>query len=339
MENEVVTKTKERDCFFDNLKAIFIFLVVLGHFIGPLGKIYGIKFLYRYIYLFHMPGMILISGYFFKKSVENGKLIKNKVFNYMLIYIIFQVIYTVINESKFSLYQAQMGLWYIQLLIIYNFLIPVISRIKAKYCLILCLLLGLIVGLDNSAGHVASLSRALVFLPFFMIGFYLKRQHLEKLFEKKYICIGIIMLIIIGIILFLNINNWTQLLNISSGKLSYKAMKLDYAYGIIYRLVWYVVAMLALISIIAITPKKKCWFTYIGMKTLQIFLLHLIICVLLRKTDIYKIICNYNDYLVIFISIISSALITYITSLKIFSYPFDYLMKIKFRWLLKEEKN
>lgn len=339
MKNEIIEKPKERDYFFDNLKAILIFLVVLAHFIGPLGKIYGIKFLYRYIYLFHMPGMILISGYFFKKSIENGKLIKNKVFNYILIYIIFQMIYTIINESKFSLYQAQMGLWYIQILVIYNFLIPIISRIRVKYCLILCLFFGLLVGLDNSAGHVASLSRTIVFLPFFMIGFYSKKQYFEKVFAKKYIWVGAIILIIIGIILFYNISNWTQLLNISSGKLSYKAMKLDYVYGIIYRLLWYVAAMLTLICVIMITPKKKCLITYISGRTLQIFLLHLIIIVLLRKTDIYKVMCNYNDYLVILISIISSAIITYLASLKIFSYPFDYIMKIKFKWLLKEENN
>ena len=108
-------KIKERDYFFDNLRFIFILLVVVAHFISPLSNIYTIKFLYRYIYIFHMPGMIFISGYFAKSSVKDGKLIKNKVFNFIMLYIIFQIIFTLINSGKFSIYHAQSGLWYLQI--------------------------------------------------------------------------------------------------------------------------------------------------------------------------------------------------------------------------------
>ena len=63
---ELVKVEKERDYFFDNLRFILILLVVVAHMISPLSKIHFITVLYRYIYFFHMPGMIFISGYFSK---------------------------------------------------------------------------------------------------------------------------------------------------------------------------------------------------------------------------------------------------------------------------------
>lgn len=336
MVKVLTNNEKERNYFFDNLRGILILLVVMAHFISPLGKATGIKFLYRYIYIFHMPGMLFISGYFFKSSIKEGKLLKNKIFNYCFLYIVFQVIYTIINGGKFSIYQSQMGLWYIQVLIIYNLLLPVLTRIKPVICIIMCFLLGLIIGIDNTAGHVASLSRALVFLPFYMIGFYTTEELLKKLFKKRYIIIGILGLLATGTLLYFNMDKLPQLLNMSSGKASYQTMKMGIVDGVIWRTAWYLVATLMIIFLISITPRMKIKGCKIGNRTLQIFLLHIIICIILRRTNIYIEIGKYNELVVMLISLALSTMITYITSLKIFSYPFDWIMKLKFKWLLKE---
>ena len=58
--------TKERDYFFDNVKAVLMFLVVLGHLLLP---IHGESFLFllkRLIYLFNMPFFLFVSVYFEK---------------------------------------------------------------------------------------------------------------------------------------------------------------------------------------------------------------------------------------------------------------------------------
>lgn len=148
-DNNLISVT--RDYLFDNYRFILIFLVVFAHFVSPLSKIYEIKYLYRLIYIFHMPAMLFISGYFSKSSIKDGKLVKNKIFNYVLLYAIFQFIYTLINKGRFSIYQSQMGLWYIQVIIIYTLLLPILVRIKNKICIVLTFVLGLLVGLDNSA--------------------------------------------------------------------------------------------------------------------------------------------------------------------------------------------
>ena len=65
--------TKERDYFFDNVKAVLMFLVVLGHLLLP---IHGESFLVvvkRLIYVFHMPMFVFVSGYFAKTFYKNGR--------------------------------------------------------------------------------------------------------------------------------------------------------------------------------------------------------------------------------------------------------------------------
>ena len=51
----------KREYLFDNLKFILITLVVVGHIMTSLRSIYVGKFLYLFIYFFHMPAMIFIS--------------------------------------------------------------------------------------------------------------------------------------------------------------------------------------------------------------------------------------------------------------------------------------
>ena len=61
------TVKKQRDYLYDNYKAFLIFLVVIGHFIEPAYT--NNEFLYTlkwFIFAFHMPAFIFISGYFFK---------------------------------------------------------------------------------------------------------------------------------------------------------------------------------------------------------------------------------------------------------------------------------
>ncbi len=64
------TVKKRRDYLYDNYKAFLIFLVVIGHFIEP--AYMNNNFLYTlkwFIFAFHMPAFIFISGYFSKREL------------------------------------------------------------------------------------------------------------------------------------------------------------------------------------------------------------------------------------------------------------------------------
>ena len=67
--NHTLSPGQPRDHLFDNIKALMLFLVPLGHtldvFIAD-GNVEEI--LMKYIYLFHMPIFAFVTGYFTKKS-------------------------------------------------------------------------------------------------------------------------------------------------------------------------------------------------------------------------------------------------------------------------------
>lgn len=83
--------TKERDYFFDNVKAVLMFLVVLGHLLLP---IHGESFLVvvkRLIYVFHMPMFVFVSGYFAKTFYKNGRYNYRKLLYLGKAYLVFVV--------------------------------------------------------------------------------------------------------------------------------------------------------------------------------------------------------------------------------------------------------
>ena len=330
-----------RDYHLDNVKFVLICLVVIAHLISPLGTNPYIRFIYRYIYIFHMPAMLLLSGYFSKKYYKNGALVKNKIFNYILLFFVFQIIYTLINHGNFSLYQSQMGLWYLQVLIIYQLIMPIVTRIKPKYAIAFSIIFCLLVGFDKSAGHIASLSRALVFFPFYLIGYYLNGEKINNFKDSIIIkVISCLIFLLVAILLYEFINKMPFLTNLISGKASYYAMGLSDIYGLLSRSLWFVVCLLMCLSLIIIIPKRKFLISKFGSRTLQVFLLHLIIIVYLRKTDFFVWLMQFDDFYVTIAMILLGILITFVLSLKIFSYPFDFIMKLKFNWLLnKKEEN
>ncbi len=64
---KAVNVMANRDSYFDNARFILIFLVVFGHLIQSyVDANTFVATLYKFIYAFHMPAFILISGYFAK---------------------------------------------------------------------------------------------------------------------------------------------------------------------------------------------------------------------------------------------------------------------------------
>lgn len=97
--------------WIDYIKAFTCFLVVLGHLlqsllkakIVPIGNINIIEFIIWFIYLFHMPLFIAISGYLYfvtkkKFSWKNYKEFElKKIINLFVPYIVFYVLYMLLN--------------------------------------------------------------------------------------------------------------------------------------------------------------------------------------------------------------------------------------------------
>ena len=68
--DEIITQRK-RDYYFDKVKFVMIVCVILGHTLAHLGRTRLGVALDSWLYFFHMPVFIFVSGYF-PSAVKRG---------------------------------------------------------------------------------------------------------------------------------------------------------------------------------------------------------------------------------------------------------------------------
>lgn len=260
-----------RNPYFDNVKAILIILVVFGHVIEFFLHIQNIKFLYMLIYSFHMPLFIFCSGYFAKRDTNN--IVKRLIIPYA----IFQITYLIFDrhvlevDNIYTFTTPYWILWYLFSCIFMNIILLFIKKVNIKI-VIAAFVIGLLAGRDETIGYYFSLSRTLVYFPFFIFGFYLKDINFDffKFKSSLYVRIFSIITAICGTVyLFINTNEITH--TWFYGSLSYQ-----YTYSNIFtRVKTYLLALIFSIFILVVIPKINIRsFTVIGVNCMTVFLLH-----------------------------------------------------------------
>lgn len=175
----------ERNTRIDSLKYWLIVLVIIGHvFERCSSSDASCAVLYKWIYIFHMPLFIFISGYFsHKKGVKN---FWKGLWKILEPFIVFQSIICIgefINSGTLSftrLFTPWYALWYLLSLFYWRLILQVIpDRILNKPSLIIFLTLGI----STIAGffpfdRFLSIQRTLAFMPFFFMGYYMKDKSL-----------------------------------------------------------------------------------------------------------------------------------------------------------------
>lgn len=87
---------KQRDTKWDNIKFILITCVVTGHMIYLfLGDSILAKGIYLWIYSFHIPAFLFLSGMFSKHAVETKN--SRRVLDYLTIYLLMKVLQSIAN--------------------------------------------------------------------------------------------------------------------------------------------------------------------------------------------------------------------------------------------------
>jgi fucose 4-O-acetylase-like acetyltransferase len=309
--------SKKRESYFDNAKFILIFLVVFGHFISPHKEdseaLYSV---YNFIYTFHMPAFILISGFFSKSIRKNGYL--KKVFRNILIpYFIFQLLNFVIlriwnGKESFSLFDPYWTLWFLLSLVLWNIMLLLFIRLKHPAIMMMAALtIGVFAGYIQDIGTYFSLSRTFVFFPAFLGGYLLKKEHFSKILRPEIrIASGMIIVAMFVSYFFLFPEEAKGWLLASS---SYEKLGVELGQAWYIRLLMYGLMALATFCFLAIVPKRKLFLTHIGTRTLYVYLLHGFIVKLFEFTPLYDRVNESGNYFALFVL---SAIVTMILASK-----------------------
>ncbi len=176
------TEKQPRDYGFDNIRAILIVCVVIGHLLEVCTPFRGHRFLYQTIYSFHIPVFIFITGYFARYNV------KKILFGWVSPFLIFQILYITAerllnNDTPYQFSTPYWHLWFLVACTFYLLLIPAYetdSIPKQLFALICTTILSLAIGFDKTMSHYMALSRFFVFQPWFLLGYYFRKYSVRQ---------------------------------------------------------------------------------------------------------------------------------------------------------------
>lgn len=265
---------KKRDYLFDNYRFLLIYLVVAGHFIEPCFQnnllLSGIR---SFIFSFHMPAFIFISGYFSKKTASLSKLIQNLLIPYFVYEIIYYLLYTYIIHKETKLYLAwpKFTLWYLIALFAWRIATPWIRKIPL--CLPLAFLGGLLIGFSE-LDNFLSIPRIVYFYPFFLAGTMFSGSWVAKMRgfrrRKLILAVGFPTLLLLLFVLC----RYAQTIQIFYGRYSYAVMGLESLEGILTRIISYAVSFAFTFAFMMLLPGKERKFSYMGQRTLPVYIFH-----------------------------------------------------------------
>lgn len=268
-----------REYRYDNLKCIMIFFVVFAHFLEILNGNVSNQ-IYIWIYTFHMPIFVYISGYFSKGSTKS-------IIKYVYIYLIWQTIFYLFeviilkNKMNYNLVIPNWTLWYIFAMIFWNLFIKILNmkllnrfiHNKKIYIIVVAFLASLLVGFFPAIGYKLSLSRIITFFPYFLLGYIHRNNNFKTINLKKIEKNIIIILAIISIVYFIRNNSIIKNIWLY-GSYSYSAG----GYTIVFKTMWIIFSIVQLYIIYNIIPTHKIKIiSNIGGNTINIYLLHSLI--------------------------------------------------------------
>lgn len=281
---------KERQYLFSNLKAFLIFTVVFGHMVQLLPESTARSFLMLWIYSFHMPAFIFVSGYF-SKNVQ--KSYEKAYENYFLPFLFMTVVYVIlrlifVQEFAFRLIMPVFAAWYILVVFYYKRLLRYLSKIPAGILFPITIGISLISGLIPMIGDEYALGRTISFLPFFLAGFYLKKEQLEAWKKRISIPAAIGALIIISAGFLYYVFHYSFVYNPMLNSLCYTRYGFSWWQGMLFKLYFTAMAFLMIAVFLILFQEKKRIYSYIGDHTMSVYALHCIVFLSIRQFGLFN---------------------------------------------------
>ncbi len=311
-----------------------IFLVVLGHSLELyIAESFVIEVVYIFIYLFHMPVFVFISGYFSKNV---GKCRMKAFRNFLVPYLIFNTLWAIVSIPvvgwrNISLLTPGWALWY--LISMFCWRICLRDLIRVKHIFLISLIIGVIVGFSPEVGTFLSISRTIFFLPFFLGGYFLTEEQLLSFRSKSKLISILIIAVTAGIAV---IFAYFEIIpaEFLYGSHDYYEFEAPIWELILSRMGVYVIGFAFVYVLVNMINPKKTFFSKVGTNTFSVYILHTYLVSLVYIVN--SIIPFF--WIKIIICIITSMLITYALSRNKVMWYLNKLINIVVSMLAKKPK-
>ncbi|MFE7135946.1 acyltransferase family protein [Streptomyces sp. NPDC057638] len=267
-----------RDPFFDNAKYLAIVLVAIGHAWEPVMDGSQLtRGLYLLVYVFHMPAFIVISGYFSRSFTGTPRQLRRLLTGIALPYVVFEVLYSLARRwiggesgHPISLLDPFYLTWFLAALFVWRLTTPLWRQIR--HPLPVALALAALASLTPGIGADLNLQRVLQFLPYFVLGLLLRPEHFQLLRRPEVRRLSLPVLLAAPVLACLAAPHvhfgWVYR--------SFSAQELQRPWwtGPLMSLVLFVAAVTLTAAFLAWVPRRRTWFTALGVGTVCGYLLH-----------------------------------------------------------------
>lgn len=286
-----------RIALWDNLKFFLVTCVVIGHFADrftDVSNIYDSIFLF--IYSFHIPLFIFISGLMYKNKDIISKVIffTSIGFAYKIVSAVVERLLGTVKVEFFLLWDGGLS-WFMFALAAYTIILRVIEGQNKRYILIFSIVLSCFVGYDPGIGDFLYLSRIIIFFPFFLSGVLLQKINMVDIKNKnsKYIFLaGLVVVIWLGLCVF-ELDIFYRLRYLFTGRNPFFPQIMSYAP--LARLASYTISFGMCFALIMLMPNRKMLLiTDMGKNSINVYFWHMHIYYILNKIFNISNIFNYG---------------------------------------------
>lgn len=328
---------------YDNLKFLLMFCVVLGHFLDDNTIQSGgtdneriddlINEIFVFVYAFHMPCFLFISGLFDKKR---DKLNSDSLLFYIIMGLLLNVEISFAqmlflddkSDNYFSLLNVEGVYWFLFALAAYKALCYLLRYADPKLIMTLSVLLALFSGYDDELGEWLSLSRIIVFFPFYYAGSLIDPQKLINVTRKLWVkLLSLSAAAAWFYFCFYKSEKVLWLRRLFTGKNPYSKIQLPNC-EFWHRGIAMLISAALCIALISLVPNIRLPFvSKFGKRTFQVYFLHRPVIFWLEYTVITEEIQRIypNSWWIVLIA--ASMAITIVLSAEIFQKPFDAALR------------
>ncbi|WP_143591079.1 acyltransferase family protein [Thermoactinospora rubra] len=266
---------RKREPYLDNVKFLLIALVVVGHSLVPTLAADASRSLYIFIYTFHMPLFVIISGYlsrnFWNSNAKTNKLVDTFVVPYVIVEVGYAALRTALGQKwSLTIIDPAWLNWYLIALLFWRLSTPVWKRMR--FPIPVSIAIYLFAGFSQISGDF-SMDRFFGLLPFFVIGLSLQPHHFEWLNKRWIKAVSVVVLLAAAAVAM--VYSKTKLtLQPFYFKHSYADMDLSWWMGLGLRTGLLVASLAMCFAFLALVPRGETWYTDLGTRTLYCYLLH-----------------------------------------------------------------
>lgn len=328
---------KKRIALWDNLKFLLIIFVVIGHYTQQFrADNETLQRIYVFIYSFHMPIFIFVTGLFSKKAVDEKNI--KKALPYLTCFFATTLILFITRAllgwaPVFELFSPSGISWYLMSMFFMFLITMIIKDYKPQYIFVLSLIIGVMCGFVQTENpDFFTWMRTLTFYPFFCLGYISDREKIEKATNKISIKItAVIFFVSIYLLIYFYPKQANKISRLNTARHTYSELGRFAPYGWELRLLTYAISFAAIFLLISLIPRKRIkGFTSLGERTLGIYMFHYVIIYtavyVLKIQNIFK---STSDIGFAYFIILIAILTAYICSNKGCNYIAQKLFSVK----------